>query len=77
MNENLIKESGGELLKNMILVLQNNGILTDSKSELWKTSWEKIEQVYPNLKDELVLENSSKIEETSSVNDEDKSTKER
>lgn len=75
MNENLIKESGGELLKNMILVLQNNGILTDSKTELWKTSWEKIEQVYPNLKDELALENSSKVEEGSSVND-DKLNKE-
>lgn len=69
-NENLIKESGAELLKNMILVLQNNGILRDNKTELWKASWEKIEKIYPNMKDELVLESSSKTQKTGAVNEE-------
>lgn len=51
--DSLVKESALELLKNMILVLQTSGVLTEENEEIWTSSWIKIEQVYPNLKDDL------------------------
>lgn len=67
-NENAIKESGMELLKNMILVLKSNGILDVNKGDLWNASWEKIGKVYPTLKNELESdvppETESNVDET-------------
>lgn len=51
--ENSFKEAGAELLKNMILVLQDNGTLSKDKEILWNESWLKIDKIYPGLRDEL------------------------
>ncbi|KAK6201186.1 GDP/GTP exchange factor for ARF [Scheffersomyces amazonensis] len=50
--EQSFKESGSELLKNMILVLQTNGVLVEDSS-IWNASWDKIDTLYPQLRAEL------------------------
>ncbi|RLV89266.1 ARF guanine-nucleotide exchange factor [Spathaspora sp. JA1] len=47
-------ESGSELLKNMILVLQSNGTLGPEKEDLWKKSWDMIGSIYPSLRNEFL-----------------------
>lgn len=56
-SNNLIKESGIELVKNMVLVLQNGKILTEENNDLWNSSWEKIDTLYPSLKNEIAGSN--------------------
>lgn len=53
LQKNVVKESSLEVMKNMILVLQNE-FLTSDNSKLWDATWENLNQVYPGLKDELV-----------------------
>lgn len=50
-NDNLIKESGIELIKNMLLVLESSEILVESNGELWTQTWDKVNKLYPELKD--------------------------
>lgn len=49
-NDKILNESGPELLKNMILVLQSNDVLS---TDVWTSTWEKIDNLYPELKKEL------------------------
>ncbi|CUM65448.1 uncharacterized protein PRCAT00003087001 [Priceomyces carsonii] len=49
-----LKESGSEILKNMILVLQNGDILKEN-TDLWDSTWSKIDLLYPTLKSELIV----------------------
>lgn len=51
--ENLVQEFGGELLKNMILVLLNDENALRHNQEFWKISWEKIGKIYPHLENEV------------------------
>lgn len=55
-SNNLIKESGPELLKNMILVLQSAGVLSQENVELWRSSKQKIGALYPLLEKEFFTE---------------------
>lgn len=48
----VVKESSLEVMKNMILVLQNE-FLTPDNEQIWGSTWENLNQVYPGLKDEL------------------------
>lgn len=51
--DNLIKESGVELLKNMLLVLETSNILQQG-NELWDSTWNRVYSIYPDLKRDLV-----------------------
>lgn len=67
-NDNLIKESGSELLKNMILVLQTSNVLDETNSELWGPTWEKVDVLYPNLKKDLAPGDSQGVKSETSEN---------
>ncbi|KAI3402523.2 GEA2 [Candida oxycetoniae] len=60
-------ESNKETLKNMVLVLQANGILTNDHEEILKTSVEKIGTLFPQLNQELGLMCETIAEETPNV----------
>lgn len=47
-----VRESSSEIMKNMILVLRND-FLAPENTELWETTWNSLEPVYPGMKDEL------------------------
>lgn len=64
-SDNHIKESGLELLKNMILVLQSSKVLVEDNSQIWQPSWEKIDKLYPALKSELIPEKLPQAEPAS------------
>lgn len=49
-NDKALNESGPELLKNMILVLQSNEVLSE---DVWMSTWVKIDSLYPELKKDL------------------------
>lgn len=55
-SDNQIKESGLEILKNMILVLQSSKVLVEDNPQIWQPSWEKIDRLYPALKSEVISE---------------------
>ncbi|CAH6722603.1 ARF guanine-nucleotide exchange factor 2 [[Candida] jaroonii] len=59
-SDNLIKESGIELIKNMLLVLETSEILVESDQELWSQTWEKVNKLYPELKD-LAVSNTTEV----------------
>lgn len=50
--KSFVKESSMEVMKNMILVL-NNEFLVQENKELWTETWKNLEQVYPGLEKEL------------------------
>jgi len=59
-NSELLAEAVPESLKNILLVMSASGILMESgegrdgaASRLWETSWERINQFCPSLKDEF------------------------
>lgn len=52
-DKNVVKESSSELMKNMILVL-NNDFFTQENQEIWDGTWNSLDEVYPGLKDEVV-----------------------
>ncbi|ODV76794.1 GDP/GTP exchange factor for ARF [Suhomyces tanzawaensis NRRL Y-17324] len=60
------KESVSELIKNMVLVLQSNGILTPEKEEIWSATWQKIEGVNPELQASLMPQ-ETKVEQVEQV----------
>ncbi|EGW31363.1 uncharacterized protein SPAPADRAFT_154397 [Spathaspora passalidarum NRRL Y-27907] len=62
-SKTLFSESGSELLKNMILVLESNGSLGPEKEEVWKKSWEVIGSIYPDLRKELLSNETEDVEE--------------
>ncbi|EGV65665.1 GDP/GTP exchange factor for [Yamadazyma tenuis ATCC 10573] len=45
-------ESGMELLKNMLLVLQSGGVLSPENKELWEPTWTKVSSIYSELRPE-------------------------
>ncbi|KAF3987219.1 hypothetical protein FT663_04040 [Candidozyma haemuli var. vulneris] len=47
-----VKESSLEVMKNMILVLQNEFLIPENK-ELWDSTWKSLQEVYPDLEKEL------------------------
>lgn len=62
-SNNLIKESGPELLKNMILVLQSAAVLSKQNPELWESSRQKIGGLYPQLEQEFFAEPTETVPE--------------
>lgn len=57
-----IKESGSELLKNMVLVLQSSGILKEENEDLWAKTWEKVNLLYPNLNKDLIPKSDTPVD---------------
>ncbi|KAL6450608.1 GEA2 ARF guanine-nucleotide exchange factor 2 [Candida maltosa Xu316] len=68
-------EAGVELVKNMIFVLSDIGFLRKEKNVIYDLSWEKIDELYPQLKQEFVNE-SSKEEQKEEVVEENETKEE-
>lgn len=47
-----VKEQSLEVMKNMILVLQNE-FLTPESTELWDDTWKRLDVIYPELREEV------------------------
>lgn len=47
-----VNEQSLEVMKNMILVLQNE-FLTSENTEVWDATWTNLNQIYPDLKEEI------------------------
>lgn len=57
----LFDESVPEVLKNMVLILQDSSVFTDEE-KVWSSTWDKVDSLYPSLKVELVGTLKSKEE---------------
>lgn len=48
-----LRESGSEVLKNMVLVLHSANVLVESKEGLWNETWAKIDGIFPDLRAQI------------------------
>ena len=52
-NKEPLRESGSEVLKNMVLVLNSADVLVPRNEALWNETWSKIDGIFPELREEV------------------------